>query len=100
MIEIVFNKSVHKDLQGEILERVSFDLEFYSESFFDDAFWGKLLEHREESEYFSWDKTINIFGEGLFILEFEIFAEPTPIDVDGDPQIPEYEIASISCRKA
>lgn len=100
MVEIVFNKSVHKDLHGKISKEVSYYLEFCSESFFDDAFWGKLLEYREESAYFYWHKTINIPREGLFILEFEIFAEPTPNAVDDEPQIPKYEITGISCRKA
>lgn len=98
MLEIEFNKSVNKEIQGKIVSMVSHILESNPESLFDDAFWGKLLEHREESEYFSWDKTIGIFGEGLFILEFEIFAEPTPNDVDDEPQIPKYEITGISCR--
>lgn len=100
MLEIVFNKSVHQDLQSKIAEKVAHYLEFCSESFFDDCFFGKLIQERKESEYFYWHKTINIPREGLFILEFEIFAEPIPNDVDDEPQIPKYEIASISCRKA
>lgn len=100
MGEIKFNKSVHKDLCDKIAAEVEFCLE-NSSSFFDDCFWGQLIQERAEYEYFSWDKTILISGEGLYILEFSILASPFEFDEnDEDAKIPEYEISSISCRKA
>lgn len=100
MIEIVFNKSVHKDLRSKIAEEVAFNLDFYSESFFDDCFFCNLIQERKESEYFLWDKTISIHNEGLYVLEFTILASPFEFDEnDEDAKMPEYEITNISCRK-
>ena len=101
MVEIVFNKSVYKDLQSTIAEKVAYNLDFCSESFFDDCFFSNLIQEREEFEYFMWDKTIFIPNEGLYVLEFSILASPFEIDEkDEDAKIPEYEITNISCRKA
>ena len=100
MVEIKFNKSVHKDLYGKIAAEVKYSLE-YPETFFDDCFWLTLIQEREESEFFTWEKSILIPNEGLYILECSILAGTFEFDEkDEDAKIPEYEISSISCRKA